>query len=638
MTWVVLALRFAVLGASILGYVGFFRAFCAIPKHISFLFTLSLIGCAMYFAGLLGVLLPAAYGVLGMGLLLLLIVVVSGRLRTAFRRPVFSLLNVLFLAWFGITFASLISYQLIHYDNFSHWALVVKQMLITNAIPDAGSTLIDFKNYPLGTSSFLYFVCRAAGQSEGVMLVGQAMLIFACFYALFGVIRDEKRFLLAAILGLCCAIMSYFNVSIRINNLLVDYLLPLCALAAIAGMTESAKNYRIACIASVPVLGFLLLIKSTGLFFALPCYLYLLYVGHGARANKPFGRKLLLWLGGLLTIAVSLSTLVVWNLHVAQTFVGETSKFSVNLGGLRQFTLQNLDTFTLQSLSGILTDKTPEQIGAITSLFLKSVTSLNQLATQGILLINMLALVAWLNARFGFGQRWKLLRVLLLMDVLMAVYYVGILLFYIVSMPLDEALRLAGFERYASSMMLFVIGAVGLCAVRDVERSLYVQQGEERDYKAFKSLQSKNIYQFSTLTALGLATLLLVTDITGMDQLQKGYAETLPAHAKAVLGDRWDGENRSRYLLYAPDTDSQVTNDYLLYVGRYLLFDPDVRVTSTADDTLLTAMEGCDYFAVVESDDSIRAWMRAKTGLVGDEGLYSVRDVFGVTDAAQSAP
>ena len=41
-----------------------------------------------------------------------------------------------------------INYRLIHYDNISHWALVVKQMLITDAIPDAASSLIDFKNYP----------------------------------------------------------------------------------------------------------------------------------------------------------------------------------------------------------------------------------------------------------------------------------------------------------------------------------------------------------------------------------------------------------------------------------------------------------------------------------------------------------
>src|SRR5699024_11355539 len=33
--------------------------------------------------------------------------------------------------------------QLIHYDNFSHWGIVVKQMLSTDAFPTAQSNLID---------------------------------------------------------------------------------------------------------------------------------------------------------------------------------------------------------------------------------------------------------------------------------------------------------------------------------------------------------------------------------------------------------------------------------------------------------------------------------------------------------------
>jgi len=628
MTIALTALRLMALFLSILGYVGFFRAFCAIPKYFADLFTLSVITCAMYFAGLAGILLPAVYVLVALGGVLMLIVFFSGRLRVAFRRPTFSLVNVLFLIWFVITCVNLFNYRLIHYDNFSHWALVVKQMLITNAIPDANSSLIDFKNYPLGTSSFLYYVGRIVGHTDGILLIGQAMLLFACFYALYGIIRDEKRFLLAAILGLSCAIMSFFNISIRINNLLVDYLLPLCALAAIAGMTESAKNYWVTCVSCIPVLAFLVIIKNTGLFFAIPCYLYLFYIGHKARKGKHFHLKLLIWLGSLLAIAVSLSTLIVWNIHTEETFASTTSKFSLDFSALSSIRPQELLSLNLQSLSGLVKDKSFDQIQSIVALFIQSITSVHQLATQGLLLINLLAVVTWLNARFGFRMRWKLLKVLLLMDVLMAVYYAGILAFYIVAMPLDEALRLAGFERYACSMVLFVIGSVGICTVRDVERSLYVQQGEERDYRAFKSLQSKRVYQYATLIAFGMATVLLMTDINGMNMLQKTYPDTLPAHAEKALGNRWDASDTHRYLLYAPDTDSQVTDDYLLYVGRYLLFDPNVTTTATADATLLASMNNYDYFAIVESDPAIQSFMQEHTGLAGDVGVYRVQDLW----------
>lgn len=628
MTWVFVLLRFGALFGSLLGYVAFARAFLGIPTYFSYLFSLSVMGLAMYFAGLAGVLQITAYVLFGLGFVLLLAVAVARRLHIAFRRPVLNLINVLYLLWFWVAFASLINYRLIHYDNFSHWALVVKQMLVTDAIPDATSRLIDFKNYPLGTSSFLYYVCKIVGRGDGVMLVGQLMLIFACFYAFHGVMRDNKRFLLAAIIGLGAAIMSFFNVSIRVNNLLVDYLLPLFALGAIAGITESAKKYRVACLSSIPVLGMLLIIKNTGAFFAIPAFLYLLYAGRVSRARQRFTLRMLSWMGALLSIAAAFIPLLFWNAHVSSTFANETSKFHVSLDMLKGLDIRNL--------AALIPDKTSGQVKTIVDLFFRSVTSLDQLATQGMLLVNMLALVAWLNARFGFGMKWKLLRVLILMDVLMVVYYAGILAFYLVAMPTDEALRLAGFERYASSMMLFVIGALTLCVSRDVERSLYVQQGEERDYRAFKTLQTKRIYQGATLAAFAVATLFLMTDLYGMNMLQENYPNTLPAHAETVLGDHWAKDDSSRYLLYAPDTDRQVTDDYLLYVGRYLLFTPEVKGTAAADDTLLADVQGYDYFVIVESDPAIQAFMKAHTGLAGDVGVYSVRDTF-VSMAALSA-
>ena len=143
---------------------------------------------------------------------------------------------------------------------------------------------------------------------------------------------------------------------------------------------------------------------------------------------------------------------------------------------------------------------------------------------------------------------------LVLCDVLMAVYLTGILAFYLVAMPTDEALRLAGFERYFSSMLLFIIGALFMCATCDVERSLYVQQGEERDYRAFKSLRTKRLYQVSSLALFIAATLFLTTDLAGMNALQATYPATLPARAETVLGNHWTLGDTHRYLLYAPDT------------------------------------------------------------------------------------
>ena len=352
MTWVVTLARFGALFGSLLGYVAFSRAFLRVPVFFSYIFSLSVIACAMFFAGLAGVLPGTAYVLFGLGFVLLLTVALAGRLPAAFPRPTLSLVNVLYILWFWVAFASLINYRLIHYDNFSHWALVVKQMLLTDAIPDAASSLIDFKNYPLGTSAFLYYVCKIVGRGDGVMLVGQLMLITACFYALNGVIRDRKRFLLAALLGLGASMMSFFNISIRVNNLLVDYLLPLLALAAIAGASESAKKHLVACMASVPVLGLLLITKNTGVFFAIPAFLYLLYAGYPSRAHKRFSIRLVLWISALAAIVLATVPLLLWNAHTRAAFAGVSVKFSLNLS-----LMQSLD---LKNLYALVPDKTPE--------------------------------------------------------------------------------------------------------------------------------------------------------------------------------------------------------------------------------------------------------------------------------------
>ncbi|MEZ4509952.1 MAG: hypothetical protein R2881_10175 [Eubacteriales bacterium] len=148
--------------------------------------------------------------------------------------------------------------------------------------------IIDFKSYPLGSSSFLYYVGRIVGNGEGVMLVGQGILLFASFYAVFGAIRDQKRFLLAALLGLGCSVMAIFNISIRINNLLVDFLLPALALASIGILLVERKRFFTACLAVLPVLGLLTIVKNTGVIFALFGFVFLLYrsVQFSARGRK----------------------------------------------------------------------------------------------------------------------------------------------------------------------------------------------------------------------------------------------------------------------------------------------------------------------------------------------------------------
>lgn len=605
-------LRLFAFAVSTMGYIAYVRIYWRIPPRASYIFVLSILACLAYLAGLAGVLLPAAVALFFGGLILLLVILLQKKIKQAFNRSSISALNIAFFAVLVALVASLIDTKFVHYDNFSHWAVVVKNMLITNRFPDAASAIIDFKSYPLGSSAFLYYFCRVVGNGEGVMLTGQVLLLFACFYAVFGIIRDSRRFLLVSLLALCCSTMAYFNISIRVNNLLVDFLMPALALSSIAIVAAEENRYSAACFTALPVLALLVIVKSTGVFFAALCYAFIIHravrLRNEDRSGAVFVRPAL-----ALTV-LSLVTLVLWNVHTARVFAGDTSKFS----------------YDLQNLAAISIDKTPEQIRQIVSLFLKTAVSLDGLAIRGILIFHFLAVAAYLIARLAFHKRWKLLRTLLSLDAAIVLYYAGILGMYLVFMPLNEALRLVGFDRYASSMVLFFIGALSMRAVSDVEHSFYQQQGDRRDYRAFKSLFTKNLYQGATAGFALITALVLLSELNGMNSIKAAYPSSLPARVESLVGDNWARvDNDTRYLFYSSDSEGEVTSYYLSYVGQYFLFASQVdAVSAFSADAFLGQLQTCDRLVILETTPEMQAYMRAHANLPGEPGIYDVKETF----------
>ena len=612
MAMLLTVLRLLAFLLSAAGYVAVARVYWKITARASYIFVFSAQALIVYFAGLAGVLPYVSYALFGGGIVAFAALLLNKKIAQAYNASSLTALNIAFIAVFGAITASLIDTFFIHYDNFSHWAVVVKYMLVTNRIPDAASAIIDFKSYPLGSSSFLYYVGRIVGNGEGVMLVGQGILLFASFYAVFGAIRDQKRFMLSALLGLGCSAMAFFNISIRINNLLVDFLLPALTLASIGILLVERNKFFTACLAVLPVLGLLAIVKNTGVIFAVIGFVFLLFRSvQFQRADiklRPF-----FW-GALLTIGLSLIPLILWNLHTSLAFPTDAGKFS--------YDFQTLSSFTI--------DKTPTQIQYIVQLFLYMATSLSQLPTLGFVIFNGVAIVSYLVARIGFQKKWKLLGTLLLLDLAVALYYGGILAMYILSMPIDEALRLAGFDRYASSMILFLIGGVTMRLTMDVENSFYYQQGEKRDYRAFKSLSSKNMYQTATVLFSLAAGLMLLSELNGMNHMREAYQDSLPARVSAVTGDNWHApDNDTRYLFYSSDAGNEVSSYELPYVGRYFLFASQVdAVSQFTDDAFMGQIQTYDKFVILEDTPAIRVYMRKHANLPGDPGIYDVRETF----------
>ncbi|MEZ4510198.1 MAG: hypothetical protein R2912_13065, partial [Eubacteriales bacterium] len=371
-------------------------------------------------------------------------------------------------------------------------------------------------------------------------------------------------------------------------------------------------NCFTACLASLPVLGLLTVIKSTGIVFALLGYIIL--IDRAIQFQRADTKRRPFYLLAIGIILISLLPLILWSVHKSTAFPADTSKFS----------------YDFQAISSLTIDKTPEQINAIIRLFLKYMISFDQRNVYGPVVVNSIAVAAYLVARFVFRKNWKLLKILLLLDLGILLHSVGILMMYIYSMPLDEALRLAGFERYASSMVLFVIGAVTMRLTMDLENSFYRQQGERRDYLAYSSLTAKNVYQITTVAFTFIAALVLLSELNGMNSMKQAYADSLPAKVEAMVGDNWTApDNETRYLFYATDEDSQVSSYYLPYVARYFLFAAQADAVSAFDEgSFMGQIQTYDKLVILETTPEIRAYMEAHAGLPGEPGVYDVRETF----------
>lgn len=590
-----------------------------IHAYFTPVFTMAGISLILYAGGLFGALRPAAYLVLAGGLAgsayffcLLL------RRKTGIHMPGF--FGVCFGA-VALVFAGLILHlKLLHYDNFSHWAVMVKYLLSAHRFPGLDTEMVTFLDYPPGSSVFIYYVCLFLGRSQGVMLLAHNALIFACFLAVFGVVEERRRFLLYSFLAMGCSMLSYLNLTIRINNLLVDFLLPLLAMASIACSYRYRRQRWRASLLSGVILGYLGIVKNTGLIFAAFAFVpYLRNVfsrftrrplgereGEGARP----GSKGTGWTAALLTAAAAVLPYLLWQYHLETALAGYEGKFSLSAAG------GNPGSVTADA----------GMYGVIAGRFVREALDLSGRAAQVFLLCNLAAAGAVVFARLHLKRRWGLLRTLLLGDAMTVGYYAGILGLYLFSMPEEEALRLAGFERYACSIMVLFAGLLFMRAVVDMEHSFAVDIDEAGAYRAYSSPAAKRRYQYGVLVTFVVALNFIFSEYNGLAAVQREYGNSLPGKAEKIMGDRWypgGTEDQRRYLVAVTDKGGQVTYGEAEYVSRYFLYAPDVDVTDHLDEeTVRTAAGEYEFIVILEPEAVSDRVTELYGGMFRAPGIY----------------
>ncbi len=571
-------------------------------------------------------LLPAfMIGVSGLGIALLLVDIILIVMKRWVPLGIELHLFDVWMASMGLLLGIAIYHSLmVHYDSFSHWATMVKFLYTNGQLPTAGGAdqIISFTSYPPAMALFINYFVHLVGFSEGSMLLGQFIYIWAALYSVFAFLKDKTRSLLAAILVLTIAVTMIFNVEIRFNNLLVDYVLAVVALAGLTGVYVYQKRPTLQMIHVMLAASNLLLIKNSGAFFValiFVYYAYTLFVNRTRRASRRQKvmagfQNFLRWLMGL---GISYLPFYLWSRHVKQSFT--TSKHEISAAAYGQ---------QLQQESG-------QYFSEIAHKMLQANAHLSSLSTRGFILFNVVLLVTWIVLKM-LGHRNRLLKMALLFDGIFMIYYFSMYVMYIVSMPYAEAIQLAGFERYMSTIVILLLLLSAATLVITLDESFYEQDFEKRNLRSFSSLTAKKAYQMGAMFCFFFSVIGINSEIGGMHFNDKFNQNALPLKLKALSHDEM--QLNQCHILVVDAKQAEVDSYYAAFVGKYYFFSPNVEAREAFDmspQELKELNDSYDYVVIPNEHETYSKLMdkayhqKVKTGLFKTEknGLKPVNQL-----------
>lgn len=207
----------------------------------------------------------------------------------------------------------LLGVQFTNTDNFTHWGLAIREMLLLDRMPNFTDEVILFQAYPMGTALWGYYVCRVVGLGDTCFAFVQQLMQLCFLLPLFAWITRKKWYLI--FLPVSYALYAMCS-NIAVSDLLVDSLLAIAAVAlfAIGAYYRDRKETAVWC--AMPMLVLLLQIKNSGVFFFAAYLVYILISWRGELGARKSLRNQFLVLNGLIPAA----SLVLWNKHVKYVF------------------------------------------------------------------------------------------------------------------------------------------------------------------------------------------------------------------------------------------------------------------------------------------------------------------------------
>ena len=299
---------------SILSIKIFIERNIKVPKVFSLAVTFTLIGLYLFVLGIINMMKLGSLILIFLAMIYFIYLIYKKEItikyiKECLKNPINIIVIILFIL---ITIISC-NLHLIHYDNYSHWGLIVRVFFDFDRLPNFENNYVMFKGYQPGSACFIYLMGLLCGKKDYVMILGQNYLVFAYFTVLFNYIKNKKD-ILKALLLVCFYIFIVVTSGISYNNLLVDTLIGVMLIVGLLIVNYYKDDLKKVFLYVLPITIYLLLVKNIGLVLAGFICLYILFISYKDKRLID-GIKYVFYIGLILLLV-----LFIWNSHVSLVY------------------------------------------------------------------------------------------------------------------------------------------------------------------------------------------------------------------------------------------------------------------------------------------------------------------------------
>lgn len=396
----------------------------------------------------------------------LILLIKRNDFRTLFIKNLYSPSTIAFFLLAVVSFQKTKGWLVYQWDEFTHWAYVVKVMYQFGEFGPGTPTDYTAEQYPPGIALFQYFVMDfSSGWREGMLYWSAHLIILSLIVSVLA--NCSYKFVIEIILKLCVALIA--SLALFTDTYFTIYADPILALAfgyliLIAIKTSYGGGQWIIIFAATA--GFLTLVKPIALYFA--CAAILINVIATLFSVKFDSLRKLMW--SFLPATVALITVgtvwMAWGLYFSRTSDPNSNNVNVSIPlELRGF-----------ADASYISELTSKFIESIFGTVLNPASWLAMPASSWtVVCIIFFTLWAFLSGKTNFARNIAIGVTLLVTTI---GYLVIVLYTYLAVFSSVESAALASFPRYVTTWYHGVFFAIVLLILSEVDFSAYAKSAE----------------------------------------------------------------------------------------------------------------------------------------------------------------